>query len=81
MWPTSTQVEAPAAAAYERFGAVHVVCNNAGVVTRGAHGLPPTALPAETIAAMVVDAITTDRFWIVSHDGYHEGITRRTTAC
>ena len=29
-------VEALAAAAYERYGAVHVVCNNAGVVTRGA---------------------------------------------
>ncbi len=29
-------VEALAEAAYERYGAVHVVCNNAGVVTRGA---------------------------------------------
>ena len=29
-------VEALADAAYDRFGAVHVVCNNAGVVTRGA---------------------------------------------
>jgi NAD(P)-dependent dehydrogenase (short-subunit alcohol dehydrogenase family) len=29
-------VEALAQAAYDRFGAVHVVCNNAGVVTRGA---------------------------------------------
>jgi NAD(P)-dependent dehydrogenase (short-subunit alcohol dehydrogenase family) len=29
-------VEALADAAYERYGAVHVVCNNAGVVTRGA---------------------------------------------
>lgn len=29
------QVEALAAAALERFGAVHVVCNNAGVVTAG----------------------------------------------
>ncbi len=32
---SSEQVEALAAAAYDRFGAVHVVCNNAGVVTRG----------------------------------------------
>ena len=33
---SAEQVEALADAAYERFGAVHVVCNNAGVVTRGA---------------------------------------------
>jgi NAD(P)-dependent dehydrogenase (short-subunit alcohol dehydrogenase family) len=30
------EVEALAQAAYDRYGAVHVVCNNAGVVTRGA---------------------------------------------
>lgn len=29
-------VEALAAAAYERYGAVHIICNNAGVVHRGA---------------------------------------------
>ncbi len=32
---SSDDVDLLAAAAYERFGAVHIVCNNAGVVTQG----------------------------------------------
>jgi NAD(P)-dependent dehydrogenase (short-subunit alcohol dehydrogenase family) len=35
-------------------------------------------IPASDVAAQVVDAIHRDRFWIVTHPGYHEAIERRS---
>lgn len=39
--------------------------------------VPPTLLSAEHTAALVVDAVKTGRFWILTHDGYDEWLTRR----
>jgi NAD(P)-dependent dehydrogenase (short-subunit alcohol dehydrogenase family) len=44
------------------------------------HDLPPTALHADRIAELVVDAVRNDRFWIVTHDGSAELIERRSRA-
>jgi len=41
---------------------------------------PPTALSASQIADQVHDAIIGGRFWVVTHDGYREWITRRADA-
>jgi hypothetical protein len=34
-------------------------------------------LPAEHTAALVIDAVKTGRFWILTHDGYNEWLTAR----
>jgi NAD(P)-dependent dehydrogenase (short-subunit alcohol dehydrogenase family) len=35
-------------------------------------------IPASDVASQVVDAIRSDRFWIVTHSAYHEAIERRS---
>jgi len=37
----------------------------------------PVAIPPSDVARQVLDAIRTDRFWIVTHPTYHEFIERR----
>ncbi len=37
----------------------------------------PTALDPDDVAAMVVDAIGSDRFWILTHPQYHDLVRRR----
>ena len=38
---------------------------------------PPTARTVEQVAELVVDAIRTDRFWILTHPEYHEWVTKK----
>jgi NAD(P)-dependent dehydrogenase (short-subunit alcohol dehydrogenase family) len=37
----------------------------------------PVAIPASDVAAQVLDAIRSEKFWIVTHPAYHELIERR----
>ncbi len=39
--------------------------------------MPPTLLSAEHTADLVVEAVRTNRFWILTHDGYDEWLTKR----
>lgn len=69
-------------AAVDRFGTVHVVCNNAGVGGFGdttwgdelskamyelTHAMVDAGLPPEQMADALLDALRTDRFFVTTH--------------
>jgi NAD(P)-dependent dehydrogenase (short-subunit alcohol dehydrogenase family) len=62
-------VQVLAEAALTEFGAVHVLCNNAGVGTSRATLGPAldAALDPERVADVVLDAIREQRFYILPH--------------
>ncbi len=49
--------------------------------TRAGAMLAEQGMPPEDVADMVVDAISTNRFWIITHDDWHDVMERRAAGC
>jgi NAD(P)-dependent dehydrogenase (short-subunit alcohol dehydrogenase family) len=74
--PIGVSVLCPGAVATQ-FRAHSRALRPGGAVDEIADISTPVAIPASAVAGMVLDAIRSDRFWIVTHPAYHEFIEHR----